>query len=296
MNIRVLKYFVTIVETQNISRAAKILHITQPTLSRQIKELEEELGTSLFSRGSRRIQVTDDGHYLYNRAIDILNLVNKTESNLKRSEHVSGDLYIGAAESQSLDVLARAIKDLLAAHPHINCHFYSGNADDLLERLNHGLLDFAVTIGPFDHKKYDSLALKNRDRWGVLVPKGHPLTQKAHIELADTFAYPLILSAQTSQSPFTLGDDAPIKVVATYTLLYNASTLVKEGVGIAICLDGIVQTDFEASPLTFLPFEQENTDSLQILWKKEGVQSNLARHFLASLKNRLAVEEAGIVK
>lgn len=287
MNIRVLQYFVTIVQTKNISKAAQLLHITQPTLSRQIKELEEELETVLFYRGSRHIQLTDDGQFLYNRAIEILNLVAKTEANLKKSENISGELYIGAAESQSLDLVAKVIKKILDESVDIKIHLHSGNADEILERLNHGLVDFAITFGTYDPKTYDSLPIVNRDKWGVLVPKNHTLTQKKSLQLANTFAYPLILSSQTSQPPFKIEDNDTIKVVATYTLLYNASTLVKEGVGIAICLDGIIQTDFENSPLTFLPFDQENTDSLQILWKKQSTHSNLARHFLAKMDEEL---------
>ena len=165
MDIRVLNYFVTIVQTKSISNAADALHVTQPTLSRQIKELEDELDTILFHRGSREIQLTDDGQYLYNRAIEILALVEKTENNIRKSDGIAGDIYIGAAESQSLDIVARAIKTLTEQYPDIRVHIRSGNADDILEHLNRGVYDLGITIGSYDIKKYNHLALDNRDRW-----------------------------------------------------------------------------------------------------------------------------------
>ena len=163
MDIRVLNYFVTIVQTKSISNAANTLHVTQPTLSRQIKDLEEELDTVLFHRGSREIQLTDDGQYLYNRAIEILALVEKTENNIRKSEEISGEIYIGAAETHSLDIVATVIKKMTDQYPEIRIHIRSGNADDILEHLNKGVYDLGITIGDFDNRKYNALTLKNRD-------------------------------------------------------------------------------------------------------------------------------------
>ena len=254
MDIRVLNYFVTIVQTKSISNAADALHVTQPTLSRQIKELEDELDTILFHRGSREIQLTDDGQYLYNRAIEILALVEKTENNIRKSDGIAGDIYIGAAESQSLDIVARAIKTLTEQYPDIRVHIRSGNADDILEHLNKGVYDLGITIGSYDIKKYNHLALDNRDRWGALVPKGHPLTLIEKPSLTDALAYPLITSAQTSTEPSALAGLGDYRFVATYNLLYNASLLVKAGVGIALCLGNIIDTSYPDSDLTFVPF------------------------------------------
>ena len=166
MDIRVLTYFIAIVQTGSISNAAQTLHITQPTLSRQIKELEQELDTILFYRGSREIQLTEAGQYLYNRALEISSLVKKTEDTLRPTETISGDLYIGTAESQSLDVIAKAIAALTKQYPHVNVHIQSGNADHILEQLQDGILDFGITFGRYSTKKFDSLPLVNRDRWG----------------------------------------------------------------------------------------------------------------------------------
>lgn len=288
MDFRVLQYFVTIVQTKSISNAAKALHLTQPTLSRQIRDLEDSLGAKLFDRGSREIHLTDDGQYLYNRAIEILSLVEKTESNIRKTPELKGEIYIGAAESQSLDLLARAIKKLLQAYPKVKIHLRSGNADDILEQLNQGVYDLAVTIGKVDLRKYQALPLPNRDRWGILVPAQHPLTQLQDLTLQDVLAYPLIVSSQSTIDPELFAGLGDYRIVATYNLLYNASLLVKAGVGLAICLDGIIDTSYDRSQLQFLPFTGENPDSLQILWKRQSQLSPSAQMLLKIIQTELA--------
>lgn len=287
MDIRVLNYFVTIVQTKSISNAANTLHVTQPTLSRQIKDLEEELDTVLFHRGSREIQLTDDGQYLYNRAIEILALVEKTENNIRKSEEISGEIYIGAAETHSLDVVAAVIKKMTDQYPEIRIHIRSGNADDILEHLNKGVYDLGITIGDFDNRKYNALALKNRDQWGVLVPKNHPLTKFDKVELADILSYPLITSAQTNNDLRELAGLGDYHIVATYNLLYNASLLVKAGLGIAICLGDIINTSYTDSELKFIPFATQKHDSLQILWKKQSTQSPSTKLFLKLMQEEI---------
>lgn len=287
MDIRVLNYFVTIVQTKSISNAANTLHVTQPTLSRQIKDLEEELDTVLFHRGSREIQLTDDGQYLYNRAIEILALVEKTENNIRKSEEISGEIYIGAAETHSLDIVATVIKKMTDQYPEIRIHIRSGNADDILEQLNKGVYDLGITIGDFDNRKYNALALKNRDQWGVLVPKNHPLTKFDKVELADILSYPLITSAQTNNDLRELAGLGDYHIVATYNLLYNASLLVKAGLGIAICLGDIINTSYTDSELKFIPFATQKHDSLQILWKKQSTQSPSTKFFLKLMQEEI---------
>lgn len=287
MDIRVLNYFVTIVQTKSISNAANTLHVTQPTLSRQIKDLEEELDTVLFHRGSREIQLTDDGQYLYNRAIEILALVEKTENNIRKSEEISGEIYIGAAETHSLDIVATVIKKMTDQYPEIRIHIRSGNADDILEQLNKGVYDLGITIGDFDNRKYNALALKNRDQWGVLVPKNHPLTKFDKVELADILSYPLITSAQTNNDLRELAGLGDYHIVATYNLLYNASLLVKAGLGIAICLGDIINTSYTDSELKFIPFATQKHDSLQILWKKQSTQSPSTKLFLKLMQAKI---------
>jgi DNA-binding transcriptional LysR family regulator len=261
--------------------------VTQPTLSRQIKDLEEELDTVLFHRGSREIQLTDDGQYLYNRAIEILALVEKTENNIRKSEEISGEIYIGAAETHSLDIVATVIKKMTDQYPEIRIHIRSGNADDILEHLNKGVYDLGITIGDFDNRKYNAIALKNRDQWGVLVPKNHPLTKFDKVELADILSYPLITSAQTNNDLRELAGLGDYHIVATYNLLYNASLLVKAGLGIAICLGDIINTSYTDSELKFIPFATQKNDSLQILWKKQSTQSPSTKLFLKLMQEEV---------
>ncbi|MFM0816927.1 LysR family transcriptional regulator [Streptococcus suis] len=286
MDIRVLTYFIAIVQTGSISNAAQSLHITQPTLSRQIKELEQELDTVLFYRGSREIQLTEAGQYLYNRALEITSLVKKTEDTLRPTEMISGDLYIGAAESQSLEPVARAIATLTSQYPNTRVHVQSGNADHILEQLQDGIQDVGITFGRYSTKKFDSLPLVNRDRWGILVPRFHPLASKEELVLSDVLAYPLIVSSQSNVDKSIFAGLGDYRIVATYNLLYNASLLVKAGVGIALCLDGIIDTSYEESELVFRPLDL-STDSLQLLWKKGAVLSPIAKRFIEILAENL---------
>lgn len=285
MDIRVLNYFVTIVQTKSISNAAQSLHVTQPTLSRQIKDLEDELETTLFYRGSREIQLTEDGRYLYNRAIEILSLVTKTENNIRRTDSISGEIFIGAAETQSLDIVAEAIKILTEKYPETKVHIRSGNADFVQEYLDQGILDIGVTFGAFDDKKYNHLNILNRDNWGVLVPKNHPLTKVNNPKIQDIIHYPLIVSAQSNIDFKEFAGVGDYRIVASYNLLYNASLLVKAGVGIALALDGIITTEYDQSLLDFISLQDDSKDYLQLIWKKQSNQSPVVKEFLKILKN-----------
>ncbi|MEQ9763379.1 LysR family transcriptional regulator [Streptococcus sp. ZJ151] len=284
MDIRVLTYFVALVQTKSISNAAATLHITQPTLSRQLKDLENELGTVLFYRGSREIQLTDDGQYLYNRAIEILNLVDKTQYHLQQKEGISGELTIGAAESQSLDVIAKAITKLTSDYSSTSIHIRSGNADQVYEDLDQGLLDFGITIGDFDSRKYNHISLTNRDRWGVLMPRQHPLAKKGIVSLRDVLSYPLLVSAQSSIDRSIFAGLGDYRIVGSYNLIYNAALLVKAGAGIALALDGLIDTSSEHSDLTFRYLNHDNHDGIQILWKKQAILSPVAKRFLEILR------------
>lgn len=197
MDIRILHYFVTIAQEKNITRAAERLLITQPTLSRQLKELEEGLGVSLFHRANREMTLTEDGQYLYNRAQEILQLVNKTEENLTRKGEIGGDLHIGTAETASFDLVADACRSLLEIYPQIRLNFYDDKADSLYEKLDKGTLDFALVITRTVPAKYKMIQLPRKDRWGVLVPKNHPLTNLEQITVEEIVSYPLIVSNQS---------------------------------------------------------------------------------------------------
>ena len=170
MELRVLRYFLAVAREENISAAAEYLHLTQPTLSRQLMDLEEELGKKLFIRGNRKITLTDDGVLFRKRAGEIIELVEKTELEFRSSDEViAGDIYIGGGETESMRLIARTARVMQTRYPGVRYHLYSGNADDVGERLDKGLLDFGVIIEPFDRKKYDSLRLPAANRWGVLM-------------------------------------------------------------------------------------------------------------------------------
>ncbi|MBJ6746031.1 LysR family transcriptional regulator [Streptococcus sp. 121] len=283
MDIRVLNYFVTIAQEGSITRAAEKLSITQPTLSRQIKDLEEEFGTLLLSRSSRQIQLTDDGQYLYNRALEILSLVHKTEENLGKQGDITGEIHIGAAESSSLQLIARASESMTALYPQVRLHFRSGNADEVYEGLNQGTLDFGIVFGTQIPQKYQHLELPRKDRWSIIVPKNHKLAKRKKISVSDTLAYPLIISSQTDSQHLIFQELDQARIVATYNLLYNAGLLVKAGVGIALAFDGILHDP----DLVTIPIENLEVSKLFLIWKKNRKQSPIERAFIEEVQVQL---------
>lgn len=197
MELRVLQYFLAVAREQNISAAAQSLHLTQPTLSRQLKELEEELGKQLMVRGSRKIVLTEEGMLLRKRAEEILDLVGRTEKEIAQSDDtVSGDIYIGTGETDGMRQIARTAKQLQEHSPGIHFHIVSGDAVDVCERLDKGLLDFGVLLGDIDKIKYHYLELPMKDTWGVLMRRDSPLAQQERILPQDLWDKPLILSRQ----------------------------------------------------------------------------------------------------
>ncbi|NYB72953.1 LysR family transcriptional regulator [Sedimentibacter hydroxybenzoicus DSM 7310] len=290
MDIRVLRYFLAVAREENISNAAKILHVTQPTLSRQLMELESELGVKLFLRssGNRSITLTEEGMLLRKRAEEILDLVEKTESELVApGESISGDIYIGSGETHVISLLSKVIKDIREEHPDIHFHFFSGNADNVTERLDNGLIDFGVLAEPSNISKYDSILLPEADTWGLLMRKDHPLAKKDYIEACDLQGIPLISSSQrltdNAFSNWMMDDYEKLNIVGTYTLLYNASLLVKDNICCALCLDKIVSTS-EESVLCFRPLEPGLEAQWHIVWKKYQVFSKSTEVFLKRLQ------------
>lgn len=291
MEIRLLKYFLAVIQENSISAAADRLHITQPTLSRQLKCLEDQLNTTLFTRGNRNITLTDDGLLLRKRAEEILSLVEKTESDfLHNNNLISGDIYIGCGETDAMRIIARLTKELQAEYPHVKVHLYSGNADDITEDLDKGILDFCILIEPADIKKYDFLKLPIKDEWGLLIPKDSPLASHNVITPQDLFNIPLLTSRQTMVSnEFSgwLGSDfEKLNIVATYNLIYNAALMVEEGVGYALCLDKLINTT-NNSNLCFKPLSPKLKCSLNIVWKKNHMFSSSSLNFLQRIQKEL---------
>lgn len=288
MELRILKYFLAVAREESISGAAQALHMTQPTLSRQLMDLEEELGKQLLIRGSRRITLTEDGMLLRKRAAEILDLVEKAEAELTApDEVVNGDIYIGGGETEAMRMIAEIATGLQRSCPDIRYHLYSGNADDVTERLDKGLLDFGVLIEPANMKKYDYIRLPATDTWGLLMPRDCPLAARPVIRPQDLWDLPLITSRQSMLSNEFSGwlgkEFEKLRIVATYNLVYNASLLVAAGMGYALCLDKLVNTS-EESPLCFRPLEPRMEVHLDIVWKKYQVFSGAAERFLKEVR------------
>lgn len=290
MELRVLKYFLSVAKEQNFSKAAQQLFITQPTLSRQIKELEEELGTTLFFRGTKnkKVTLTEAGLHLKRRAEEILALSERTKSEFSAPDtNISGDIYIGGGETAAMNIIAKAITLIRQKHPHIVFHLLSGNADEISEKLDNGLLDFGIFIDPAPKEKYHYLSLPAEDTWGLLMKKNNDLAQNEHITPEDLKGIPLIISRQSLISNVFsawLGNSfEALNIVADYNLLYNASLLVHEETGCALCLDKLVHTGKD-SELCFVPLWPPLKAQLNIVWKKNAAFSKPAEKFLEQLK------------
>lgn len=293
MEIRVLRYFLTIAREGSITNAANFLHVTQPTLSRQIHDLEDELGQKLFTRGSHNMTLTTEGMILRKRAEEIISMVDKTEAEFTSMEEaVGGDIYIGGGETDAIKFLAKVAKELHDTYPNIHYHLYSGNAQDVTERLDKGLLDFGVLVQPADISKYDYLNIPAKDTWGVVMRKDSPLAEKETIRKEDLIGIPLICSRQAisqerSKNEFTqwFGEDFDkLDIVTTFNLVYNAAIMVDAGLGYAVTIDKIANTS-ENSTLCFRPLEPRLDSGLNIIWKKYQVFSSAAELFLERLRD-----------
>lgn len=292
MELRVLRYFLTIAREGSITNAANVLHVTQPTLSRQIHDLEEELGQRLFVRGSRNMSLTAEGMILRKRAEEIISMVDKTEAEFhSMSNVVSGDIYIGGGETEAVKLIAQIVCELRTAYPKIHYHLYSGNAEDVTERLDKGLLDFGLLIQPADISKYDYFNIPARDTWGVIMRKDIPLAKKETIRKEDLLNVPLICSRQViseerHRNEFAewFGEDFDkLDIVTTFNLVYNAAIMVEAGVGYAITIDKIANTT-ESSSLCFRPLRPQLDSGLNIIWKKDQVFSAAAALFFKKLR------------
>ena len=294
MEIRVLKYFLSVAREGSITGAANSLHLTQPTLSRQLQELEKELKQKLLIRGKYKVTLTPEGMILRKRAEEIIDMVEKTEAEFSSiSDTISGDIYIGGGESDSMKYIAEIIREIQSEFFGIKFHIYSGNAEDVTEKLDKGLLDFGILIQPVDVSKYDHITLPEKDVWGVIMRKDNPLSQKKNIKLEDLLKVPLLASRQMSpkyskDSGFLdwFGDKyEELNITATYNLVYNAAVMVKAGVGNAISLDKLADTSKE-SELCFRPLCPKLESGLDIVWKKYQVFSPAAKLFLEKLHEK----------
>lgn len=296
MELRVLRYFLTVAREGSMTTAADFLHVTQPTLSRQLKDLEQELGKKLFIRSSHRIILTDEGMLLRKRAEEMIDMADKLEAEFSSMEEtISGDVYIGGGETDVMKHIARVAKDVQSRYPTIRYHLYSGNEDDVTERLDKGLLDFGILIQPADLSKYTYIDIPDKDVWGVVMRKDSPLAHKDTIQAADLLNAPLIFSRQAMKQTYSknefadwFGEDFDqLNVVTTYNLVFNAAIMVKEGIGYAVTLDKLVNTSSDSS-LCFRPLEPRLESGLNIVWKKHQVFSAAAEMFLKEIEAKFA--------
>ena len=295
MELRVLQYFLAVAREQSILRAAESLHLSQPTLSTQIKNMDEELGKQLLIRGtkgSRKITLTEEGMLLKKRAEEILELVRKTESEITLSDSIiMGDIYIGTGETDAIRLLAKAAKELQNTYPGIHYHISSGNAEFVVEQLDKGLIDFGIVFGQVDQTRYNSLKMPTKDIWGVLMRRDSALAQKETIAPEDLWDKPLIISHQRNQgkelSAWMKRDISKLNVVATYNLLFNASLLVDEGLGYAIGFDKIINIT-ENSSLCFRPLQPNIEIEMSLVWKKYQIFTKAAEQFIKKIEEMKA--------
>jgi len=294
LEIRVLRYFLAIAREGSITAASQQLHITQPTLSRQMKDLEEELGKKLFIRGSHNIRLTTEGFILRNRAEEIVTIADKTTAEFQAMEKtIAGDIYIGGGETLAVSLIGDLIAELRRDYPDIRYHLFSGNEADVTEQLDRGLIDFGILVQPADVTKYDCIHLPAEDIWGVVMRKDSHLAEKESISKKDLVPLPLILSRQVlmTQSRGNVifewfgNSFNQLNIVTTFNLMYNAALLVRSGVGYAIGIDGIIATERE-SDLCFRPLNPLVTSGLDLISKKYQAFTPAAELFLKKLTLR----------
>lgn len=292
MELRVLRYFLAVAREGSVTGAANFLHVTQPTLSRQLKDLEEELGTKLFIRHSHSVSLTPDGMRLRKRAEEVVDMIEKTEAEFAvKEENIGGDIHIGGGETRVMRLLAGIIHEIRKEYPNIHIHLHSGNSEDVTERLDKGLLDFGVLIQPADLSKYDYVNLPEKDVWGVITRKDSPLAARQVIGRRDLLGEPLLLSRQAIRRTSVRNefiewfkdDFEKLDVVGTFNLVYNASILAENGIGHVVTIGGLADTS-ENSELCFRLLDPRLETALNIVWKKFQVFSPAAEVFLQKIQ------------
>ena len=295
MELKTLRSFLAVAREGNVTRAACSLHITQPALSRQLSELERELGCELLVREARGVTLTDEGVLLRKRADEIVSLADRTELEIRTpAAQVEGDVWVGGGESQVVGIIAEVAARLAEEHPGIHLHLYSGNGNDVLERVDKGLLDFGLVMGHGPSGAYDSIEMPWSDHWGLLMRNDDPFASRSSLALDDLRERRLIVSSQStagSSSTSSFFEEGNFDVVATYTLLFNASLLVERGVGVAVCLDGIVRTG-EGTPFAFVPIEGLPKVGSHLLWKRFQPLSRACEVFVRTLRRQCDEAEA----
>ncbi len=287
MELRTLRYFLAAAQEGNITKAAELLHITQPTLSRQMMDLEKEIGTSLMLRGKNGLSLTDDGIFFRQRAEEIVELADRLEQAfVERNADVNGVIAIGATEAVGGRLFAKIIKKFSDKYPLVQFDLYNEMADNIVDRIDKGLIDVGLLLEPVDTEKYDFVRLSQKETWGVLMRDDHPLAERAFIAPEEITDYPLILPSREKVRAEILHwlkcEEKDLRVPLSYTLLSNAVLLVEEGLGCAFCLDGALA--IHSSPhLCFVPVRPEHTTQSVLAWKKKHLFSPAASLFIQEI-------------
>lgn len=299
MELRELRYFLAIAQEQSVTKAAEYLYITQPSLSRQMQNLEKEIGRPLFIRGTRKITLTETGMLLKKRAEELIALYEKTEAEISVSpEDVTGEVFIGGGESHSVRTVTRAAHEVQKSYPSVCFNFYSDDAAGVTEKLDKGLIDFGIVVDLRDLSKYNSVRLPHEDEWGVLMRKNSALAEREFITADDLRTKPIIPSQQSLIKGSRIyewfgGRVSDLIIRAKYNLIYNASLLVKEGMGYAIGLNNLINTTGE-SELCFRPLYPSVHAHLDLVWKKYSVFSKPAQIFLDKINELLRAQNDGV--
>lgn len=286
MELRVLKYFLAVAREENITKAAALLHLTQPTLSRQLMQLEEELGVQLFRRSRYHIELTEDGMLLRRRAQELVDLAEKTTREFTmRETELMGEIAIGAGETRSMSFLSRAMVSFRERYPKVTFRIFSATADDVKERLDTGLLDMGLLTEPVDVGRYAFCRMKERDRWGVLVRLDSPLAGLDSVTPDDLEQVPLIISGRERvqrELANWFGDRwERLQIAASFNLILNAANMVRYGVGTALSFD----LNFSFDDLRFIPLSPTMDTGTVLVWKKDLVLTPVVEAFHQHIKN-----------
>lgn len=295
MELRTLRYFLAAAQEENITKAADILHVTQPTLSRQMMDLERELGVTLMLRGKNGLTLTDDGIFFRQRAQEIVELADRLEKSfVERQNNISGMVVIGASETVGSQTLARLIKEFSGKYPAVQFTLYNETVDNIKDRLDKGLVDIGLLLEPVDVTKFDYVRLSQQDIWGLLVRDDHPLTEKESLTADDVAPYPLILPLRDNirvEIIHWLGrDEKELTIPLFYTLLSNAALMVAEGLGCAFCMDGALAIRSDPR-LRFIPLEPRRVTHSVLVWKKNKIFSPATSLFIQEINLLRAIIE-----
>jgi len=293
MEIRVLRYFLTVVREESITKASEVLHITQPTLSRQLAQMEEELGVKLFDRGSRRIKLTNEGFLLRRRAEEILQLVDKTEKELvEQEEQVEGKISIGCGEIAAVQLLPEMIDSFRQKYPRVTFDIFTATADLVKDQMDKGLLDIGLLLEPIDMEKYEFIRLNIKEKWVVLMRPDDPLSEKDAVTAKDLSALPLILprrmNIQSELASWFGSYYEKLNVVFTSNLSTNSAIMVKGGLAYSLVIEGAVPF-WDQSKITYRPLVPPLTTTSVLAWKRGQPFSLAATKFIEHMQCFLGI-------